>query len=137
MTSNEEIIKSKVDNFEAYFSSSMLSNDKKLCKISKQLEILEMSVRKINASKRKDKRSKDLNKRLTKMEESLKVVPQQLVDIDKSTEEVIAKIINIESNKCNYIPPTATSAILANMKREVKEQEQNECSSFIEDLAQD
>ena len=134
MTSNdnEENIQSKIQGLEDHLNSSRLTNEKKLGKISKQLEILELTVRKINASKRKDKRSKDLNKRLSKVEDGLKFLPKEMSQIDEYIEEVIAKIINIESNRCNYVPRSATSSILEGMKKQMLEQK-SEYSSIIKD----
>ena len=119
---NEESVKSKMESLEDHLNSSRLTSEKKLGKISKQLEILELTVRKINASKRKDKRSKDLNKRLSKVEDGIGLIPKEMSQIDACIEDIIAKIINIESNKCNYIPKSATFEILEGMKRQMLEQ---------------
>ena len=52
--------------------------------------------------------------------------------IDEYIEDVIAKIINIESNQCNYVPRSATSAILEGMKKQMLEQKLKD-SSVIKD----
>ena len=53
-------------------------------------------------------------------------------------EDIIGKIINVESHKCEYIPSSSTSVILNNLKaqalEEMKKKSENDKSQPKEDL---
>ena len=51
---------------------------------------------------------------MSKIEAKISTFPQQLEENDKKLEDIIAKIINIESNKCDYVPSSSTAIILDN-----------------------
>ena len=78
--------------------------------------------------------------KLTNLEERLKTIPDELDENDKVLEDIIAKIINMESNNCNYIPSSSTSVILQALKHnaleKVKEEKQKKIIA-IEDQDQD
>ena len=78
--------------------------------------------------------------KLTNLEERLKTIPDELDENDKVLEDIIAKIINMESNNCNYIPSSSTSVILQALKQnaleKVKEEKQKKIIA-IEDQDQD
>ena len=59
---NESKIQLHVNNVEELYNSSRVSTEKKLNKISKQLEALDMIVRKVNKKKEKGKDVKGFDK---------------------------------------------------------------------------
>ena len=50
------------------------------------------------------------------MEEKLDNIPEILDRTDGAVEDIIAKIINLETNKCGRIPSSSTVAILSSLK---------------------
>ena len=50
------------------------------------------------------------------MEEKLDNIPEILERTDGAVEDIIAKIINLETNKCGRIPSSSTAAILSSLK---------------------
>ena len=78
--------------------------------------------------------------RVVNLEEKIKTIPDDLDENDKVLEDIIAKIINMESNNCNYIPSSSTSVILQRLKQEAQEKVKKEKlkdTSAIEDQDQD
>ena len=59
---NESNIQVHINNVEELYNSSRVSTEKKLNKISKQLEALDMIVRKVNKKKEKGKDVKGFDK---------------------------------------------------------------------------
>ena len=59
---NESNIQLHINNVEELYNSSRISTEKKLNKISKQLEALDMIVRKVNKKKEKGKDVKGFDK---------------------------------------------------------------------------
>ena len=57
---------------------------------------------------------------MSKIEAKISTFPQQLEENDKKLEDVIAKIINIESSKCDYVPSSSTAIILENLKETLR-----------------
>ena len=57
---------------------------------------------------------------MSKIEAKISTFPQQLEENDKKLEDIIAKIINIESSKCDYVPSSSTAIILDNLKETLK-----------------
>ena len=57
---------------------------------------------------------------MSKIEAKISTFPQQLEENDKKLEDVIAKIINIESSKCDYVPTSSTAIILDNLKETLR-----------------
>lgn len=168
---HESKIQLQINNVEELYNSSRISTEKKLNKISKQLEALDMIVRKVNKKKEKGKDVKGFDKvcliwpsllnktaycsrslllqqqayinipttnnihymlcyvyiyhvffgqRLSKIEAKISHFPRQLEENDKMLEDIIAKIINIESSKCDYVPSSSTAIILYNAKETLK-----------------
>ena len=59
---SSEDLEKNIARVEEIYNSTRITNDKKLNKLSKQLEFLELTIRKINSSKKKENKSKGLNK---------------------------------------------------------------------------
>ena len=126
LNDSEKEIQEKIDNFEENFKPVRLSIDKRLNKTGKQLEILELTLRKLGSSKRKDKNSKDINKRLVALEDKLQHIPSRQEECDQMLQDIIGKIINIESSKCNYVPASVTSAILTSLQEQMTKELKNQ-----------
>lgn len=134
---NESNIQLHITKVEELYNSSRVTTEKKLNKISKQLEALDMIVRKVNAKKKKGKEIKGYDKRVSKIEAKISTFPQQLEENDKKLEDVIAKIINIESSKCDYVPTSSTAIILDNLKETLRVEINQKEKSFQKVVDQD
>ena len=60
--SSDQDLEKNIARVEEIYNSTRIANDKKLNKLSKQLEFLEITIRKINSSKKKENKSKGLSK---------------------------------------------------------------------------
>ena len=60
--SSDQDLENNIARVEEIYNSTRIANDKKLNKLSKQLEFLEITIRKINSSKKKENKSKGLSK---------------------------------------------------------------------------
>ena len=56
------------------------------------------------------------------MEEKLDNIPEILERTDDAIEDIIGKIINLETNQCGRVPPSSTAAILSSLKAGAKEE---------------
>ena len=50
------------------------------------------------------------------MEEKLDNIPEILERTDEAIEDIIAKIINLETNQCGRVASSSTAAILSSLK---------------------
>ena len=78
--------------------------------------------------------------RLSKLDTKVQTFPKQFEENDRILEDIISKIINIESNKCNYVPASSTKIILDALKEDTRvklKENHQKMKATVEDQDQD
>lgn len=110
--------KESIERLEEFYNNTRIANEKQMARIDRGVEYLGEQVRNIKRTKKKGDANKDINSRIEKIEAKLVDVPSQLDDLDSILQDIIGKIINIESSNCDNIPTSSTSTILNYIKEE-------------------